>query len=597
MSPRPRILIVDDVYGRADGERNRDRELFCARLGVRDTAGAPAASQVDDPIADAVLISGQVRVGARLENDLEGVLTCVRNGWREWPRWALILLDLHFQSGPIDPGTGEATGEPSDRDPGTYFGLALLDRLLSDTSLGDLPIVIISSMERGPIEARFARAGVHAFVAKDTLDRARLDALLWEHGYLEDDRIVGRSLPLLRALREARRVSRTPGANILVLGETGTGKELLAEYIHRASGRPGPFRRLFVRAHDDLFAADLFGYVKGAFTGAVRDRPGEAELADHGTLLFDEFGDIPVGAQDKLMRLLDVHLRETQRLGESQARRLDLQVVMATNRFDILERGFRRDLLQRANAAHPIVLPPLRERTGDVPLLVELFLRHHEEDLGAERRSVAPEAMDWLVSHPWPGNVRELEQELVEAIASYRNIRYLSPEHLRSGPRMPHPAAAPGPAPTPVPAAVGGRRPDRLTLQDLIQDLDRVEFGMDDRDGWLGRLGDLQAGHARMVARCLDAALVASALATGQPRPTTAMRMLLGRGALRTSEAASAIKRLLSISRPAIADLLADETLHLGRTLHWAENLRGSSTRTTGQQPEEAAPSDDNDAP
>ena len=111
------------------------------------------------------------------------------------------------------------------------------------------------------------------------------------------------------------------------------------------------------------------------------------------------------------------------------------------------------------------------------------------------------------------------------------------------------------------------------------------DFGIDDRDGWLGRLGDLQAANARLVARCLDAALAASALASGQPRPTTAIRMLMGRSSLRTSEAASMIKRLLSISRPAIADLLADDALHLGRTLRWAENLRGRTARSMEREP------------
>ncbi|MFQ5768758.1 MAG: sigma-54-dependent transcriptional regulator, partial [Acidobacteriota bacterium] len=519
MTPLPQLLIIDDVYGRTGRGRNRDRELFCARLGLRDITGDVEVAPVDDPLAEAVLYCGQKEQDGMVLNDLEGVVQRIRSAWKTWPRWALVLLDMHFETGPVDPQTGEPQGEARDRDPRHYFGLKILEAILDQPEFADLPMVILSSMEREQMERRFARQGVFAFVEKDQLDRTRLDNLLRNHGYLQDSRIIGRSLPFLHALREARRMSRLGNSNLLLLGETGTGKELLADYVHRTSGRTGLFRKLFVRANDDMFSADLFGYLKGAFTGAVRDRAGEAELAHGGTLFFDEFGDIPTGAQDKLMRLLDISIREAQRMGDTNVKRLDLQVVMATNRFDILEGGFRRDLLQRANASNPIVLPPLRHRQEDIALLAEVFVRKHEAALGAERREISAEALALLQSFPWPGNVRELEQEIVQAVSSYRSIRYLSPEHLplaRRGARVqvsrPFPAVDP-PAGPAGPPAMPEPEPCH-SLGSLIHRFPTLEFDIGDRDQWLGRLGDLQSAYARLVARYLNAALEASALAS-----------------------------------------------------------------------------------
>jgi DNA-binding NtrC family response regulator len=577
MKSLPRILIIDDVYGRAMESKNRDRQLFCARLGVRDVTGGGASASVENPVAEAVLYSGQVRTDRGVANDLEGVVECVRQGWRYWPRWALVLIDMHFQTGPLDPATGEPQGDSRDRDPARYFGLEIIDRLLQDEELTGIPMVILSSMERQQIERRFARRGVFAFVEKDQLNREGLDVLLWEHGFLEDDLIIGHSKPVLAALREARRVSRIGNTNVLLLGETGTGKELVADYIHRTSRREGPLRKVFVRANDDMFAADLFGYMKGAFTGAMGDRAGEAERAHEGTLFFDEFGNIPGGAQDKLMRLLDTGIRETQRIGDSRTRILDLQVVLATNRFEILKEGFRRDLLQRANAANPILLPPLRQRREDIPLLVEYFVRRHEQRLGAEHREISPAAMELLQASSWPGNVRELENEILKAVSDYRGIRYLSPEHVDAVRRR---DAVPGTATTAVAAVAAvpeAEADQRHSLRVVMEGMAGVEFDIKSRELWSGQLVEFQGVYARLMARYLQAALAASAIASGEPRPTTAIRMLLGRKTLRTSDAASTIKRLLSISREAIADLLADENLHLGGTLRWAENLRGGA--------------------
>jgi len=585
MNVLPRLLIIDDLYGRCDAAGLRDRRLFCSRLGVEDISGDDRkAATVEKPVAAAVLSSGQKRRQGRVCNDLEGVVQQIRQGWRQWPRWSLVMVDLHFQTGIIDQATGEPAGEISDRDPELYFGLQILERILSEPDLEGLPMVILSAMERERIERRFARRGIFAFVDKELLDRQGLQELLWEHGLLQDECIVAQSLPVLMALRGARRQSRIGNANMLLLGETGTGKELVAEYLHRCSGRDGPFRKVFVRSNDDMFASDLFGYVKGAFTGAVRDRVGEAEEADGGTLFLDEFGDIPAGSRDKLMRLLDTDTRESQRIGDSRIRKLDLQVVMATNRFEILQGGFRRDLLQRANAAHPIVLPPLRERCEDIPLLAEFFVRRHERRLGAERRDIAPETMKLMQSYFWPGNVRELDNEMLKAVASYRGIRYLAPGHLEldrsAGVSLRRPVA--GAVPVADRATAGDVQAARVApeevpeqaLTDFIRGLAAVQFPAGDSAAWAGKFTELQGAYARLLARYLEAALAASTIATGKAHPTTAMRMLLGRQSLRTSDAAGAIKRLLSVSREAIADMLDDESLHLGKTLRWAENLR-----------------------
>jgi two-component system response regulator HydG len=200
-------------------------------------------------------------------------------------------------------------------------------------------------------------------------------------------------------------------STILLTGETGTGKEHVARRIHERSARAtGPFVAINCAAlPEGLLESELFGHEKGAFTGADRRRLGWFELADGGTLLLDEIGDLPAPAQGKLLRVLQE--REINRVGGTQAIRVNVRLIAATHRNLAAEVGngrFREDLFFRLHVV-PIRLPPLRERPEDIEPLVRLFLDRFAADLGRTTRRVTPEALALLRAHRWPGNVRELE--------------------------------------------------------------------------------------------------------------------------------------------------------------------------------------------
>ena len=207
-------------------------------------------------------------------------------------------------------------------------------------------------------------------------------------------------------------------STVLITGETGTGKELVARSIHAASGRS---RSSLVAVNcsalpEALLEAELFGHVKGAFTGAVGHRVGRFEEANHGTIFLDEIGDMPFGLQAKLLRVLQE--REFQRLGSSETVRVDVRVIAATHAdlAELIKQGkFREDLYYRLNVV-PIALPPLREHPSDVPLLVRHFIEKicREENLAAKQ--ISHETLGRLAGHDWPGNVRQLENAVEKAI-------------------------------------------------------------------------------------------------------------------------------------------------------------------------------------
>ena len=234
---------------------------------------------------------------------------------------------------------------------------------------------------------------------------------------LNFEEIVGESPSLKRALSQVELVA--PAATtVLVLGETGTGKELIARAIHNLS----PSReRTFVKVNcaaipSGLLESELFGHERGAFTGAINQKIGRFELADHGTLFLDEVGDIPLDLQPKLLRVLQEH--EFERLGSNRTQRVDVRVVAATNQ-DLSKlvagRAFRSDLFYRLNV-FPIQLPALRERREDIPLLVRYFVQKFSRRLNKTVEYVPADAMDVLSNYSWPGNVRELENLIERAV-------------------------------------------------------------------------------------------------------------------------------------------------------------------------------------
>src|SRR5882724_5933188 len=229
--------------------------------------------------------------------------------------------------------------------------------------------------------------------------------------------IVGASLALRRVLRLVRTVAPTD-AVVLIRGETGTGKELIANLVHTLSPRRG---HAFVKFNctaipAGLLESELFGHERGAFTSAVARRIGRFELAHRGTILLDEVGDLPLELQPKLLRVLEE--REFERLGSTQTIRSDVRVVAATNRplEELVHAGtFRADLYYRLNV-FSVELPALRERPEDIPLLVRHFVAHHARQLGRRIESIPLDVMDTRVHHSWPGNIRELQNAIHRAV-------------------------------------------------------------------------------------------------------------------------------------------------------------------------------------
>ncbi len=250
---------------------------------------------------------------------------------------------------------------------------------------------------------------------------------------------MGDSAPFKRVLDQAATVAPTD-ASVLILGETGTGKELIARAIHDLSARRD---RTFVKLNcaaipTGLVESELFGHEKGAFTGAIAQKVGRFELANKGTLFLDEVGDIPLELQSKLLRALQE--REFERLGGTRTIHVDVRLVAATNRDlarMISERQFRTDLYYRLNV-FPISVPPLRERTTDIPKLVRYFTQKYARRLNKHIASISQDTMDALIRYAWPGNVRELENLIERAVILTRGTTLDIPRSdIQSLPEIP----------------------------------------------------------------------------------------------------------------------------------------------------------------
>src|SRR5687767_14554434 len=256
--------------------------------------------------------------------------------------------------------------------------------------------------------------------------------------------IIGRS-PRMRQVFDLIIQAAPSRSTILIQGESGTGKELVARAIHANSSRS---ERSFVTVNSgnlppDLLESTLFGHVKGAFTGAVYPKKGMFDLADKGSIFFDEIGNIPIETQAKLLRVMQE--REFMRLGGMETIKVDVRIIAATNvdlKHEMEEARFREDLYYRLHVIS-IHLPALRERRDDVPLLVQHFLEKYGEENDRRNVEVAPEALDLLMDYDWPGNVRELENVIERAVVLCTGTRIgpeLIPEQVRKNPafQIPH---------------------------------------------------------------------------------------------------------------------------------------------------------------
>jgi len=231
------------------------------------------------------------------------------------------------------------------------------------------------------------------------------------------EQIIGKS-PLLEAVLEQVAQVAPTDSSVLIQGETGTGKELIARAIHNLSARCGrPFIKLNCAAIPfDLLESELFGHERGAFTGAIAQKIGRFEMADKGTLFLDEVGDIPAGLQPKLLRVLQE--QEFERLGSTRTQQVNIRLVAATNRnlAEMVKRGeFRSDLYYRLNV-FPIPLPALRERRDDIPALVEHFVEIYSRRMDRQIAEIPAETMSALTSYAWPGNIRELQNFIERSV-------------------------------------------------------------------------------------------------------------------------------------------------------------------------------------
>jgi len=313
-------------------------------------------------------------------------------------------------------------------------GLDLLETLR--TIEPDMPVIVMTAWGTIDNAVEAMRRGARDYVEKPW-DNARLVSILTTQVEL------GRALRRTRRLEHENRLLRSAGlphiiaespvmrpilqmmervgpsdANVLITGEHGTGKELVAQWLHAASARAA---RSFIAVNmgglsEGLFESELFGHVKGSFTDAKTDRVGRFELADGGTLFLDEIGTVPLGLQSKLLRVLQTG--DVERVGSAKARHVDVRVISATNADlarEVGEGRFREDLLFRLNTIE-IHLPPLRDRREDIPPLATHFLRKHAGRYRTAATGFEPAAMQMLLAHRWPGNIRELDHALERAV-------------------------------------------------------------------------------------------------------------------------------------------------------------------------------------
>jgi DNA-binding NtrC family response regulator len=451
-------------------------------------------------------------------------------------------------------------GRPGDDQPDGYFGLTLLDVI--HRTFPELPIFVLSSKPREEVSLEFSQRGALGFIARDDLRGPELlDEALWNHGLLPDPtgEFVGNSLPLLLALREARRAA-AHRENVLIRGERGTGKELMAHYLHHVAPRDRE-ERPFVTVNSavftaDLFASELFGIQPRTATG-VEGKTGLIEAASGGDLFLDEIADMSPEVQAALLRVLQE--RKVTLVGGRQPISVDVRFLSATNvDLDDPAQGFRADLLDRLRTGGSISLPRLCERPSDIPLLAEKFVREAEAQRpGARYRDITDDVMKQLTAYEWPGNIRELRSVIVDAVNRHADVEFLVPGHLRVG----HDQRGMKRARR---IQEGEEQHQRvagaISIEELLDLQSSVKFDAREAAQWAGRLGDLQLAQAKLLARYLHAALVATKRRTpdtpsGQIQIHPAIKLITGDSTITASKAADIIKRLLG---PIEADLEGD---------------------------------------
>ena len=333
----------------------------------------------------------------------------------------VVLLDMNFQRGKTEGSEGIRWLEAiKKKHPGAVVILM--------TAFGDVDLAV-KGIRAGAFDfilKPWQNAKLHASIlsalklkkTSQEKDRYRdVARTLEEDGDLPFSRILGSS-DIMEKLKENIRIIAPTDASVLILGENGTGKEMVARSIHRFSERKqGVFMGVDMGAiPETLFESELFGHQKGSFTGAIQDKPGRFELAEGGTLFLDEIGNLPLTMQTKLLTVLEQ--RTLSRIGASEEKSIDIRLISATNQpvHRMVDDGsFRRDLLYRLNTIE-LVIPPLRERVDDIPMLAEHFLAEACRKYGKSGLEIPKRSMKQLQQYHWPGNVRELQNTLARAV-------------------------------------------------------------------------------------------------------------------------------------------------------------------------------------
>ncbi len=363
----------------------------------------------DDPAIRSLLRTFLEDEGYSISEAKSGaeVLGCLSDGARP----DLVLMDLRMPE---------------------YSGMDVL-QVINERSL-DVPVILMTAFGTSSAAIKAMQLGAHDYITKpfeldevlltirrffDYQDLAsEVEELRSQLGAQEPgERIVGRSPAMLEVYKTIGRVARTD-ATVLITGETGTGKELVAEVIHANSPRrQGPMVKVACASlPETLLESELFGHEKGAFTSAIVQRKGRFELSHRGTIFLDEIGEMTLGTQKKLLQVLQE--RQFERVGGSVPIRVDTRIIAATNKVleDEVARGtFRADLYYRLNVI-AILMPPLRDRKEDIPALVDHFLHKHRLTPASPPAKVSEEALATLMRHDWPGNVRELENAIERAV-------------------------------------------------------------------------------------------------------------------------------------------------------------------------------------
>jgi len=320
-------------------------------------------------------------------------------------------------------------------------GLEVLKATLQEDP--SVPVIIMTAFGTIEIAVEAMKQGAYEFITKpfdidhlimlikraiERRDLYRENLLLKEH--MAKYEIIGKSKAMKEVMQKVHKVAPTK-TTVLLLGESGTGKELVARAIHQLSPRRD---KLFVPINcaaipRELLESELFGYEKGAFTGATTRKPGKFELANGGTVFLDEISELEPSLQAKLLRVLQDHVIE--RIGGTTALQIDVRIIAATNadlRKRVQEGRFREDLYYRLNV-FPIEIPPLRERKEDIPLLVEHFITKYSREMKIPRKKISSKAMKMLMEYDWKGNVRELENTIERAMI-LADTEEIKPEHI-----------------------------------------------------------------------------------------------------------------------------------------------------------------------